>query len=842
VVLRALNLNINSSSLVGHRFLVLLMGLVVLVVSYLPFSRSSDDLLFDLYMGFLPATEFESQAAIIALDGLVPASGEPVSNTQLADLINKLNKARVAAAGVLLPLLPQQISADVERLDDLISRSTPSEKKYLNKALALVKGDERLVKAIRKSANVVLPVGYLPPTETVRWLPERFKGLEIVHNERGEPPAFLKPLFAVPVRSEPVRHYPGNEFMTAAAATGVIVQNNNTSITPLVLHSDTVLYPTFMLQLLARKYNSTDDSFYVINNHGIQISGRLLETGPDYRLYPKPIKLTNADSLVFQADDILAGRVSMRSFRNKLVLLGFMANAVPFADGYISPASMGSMNNMIYSLNALLTRQYFTQPDWVYGLQRGGVLLLMVYLLLLPVKLRGLIGCGINIFLAFLLLNFSLVMMVVQNIWLPMTLLVWYLLGASLVLPLRHRIAAAVMLLRNEAARAYRDLARNYQSQGQLDVALDCLSKCPVDTVTAEPLYNLGMDYERRRQFSKALSIYERIATVLPGYRDIQERSDKLSVMPECFRVASAAPAAAGAATIIIDDAMIARPVIGRYQIERELGRGAMGMVYLGNDPKISRTVAIKTMALADEFESGRLDEVKRRFYQEAETAGQLSHPNIVTIYDVGEEHDLAYIAMDYIKGKSLDGCVEAASLLPLEEVFDIGIHIADALDYAHERKVVHRDVKPANIMYDRANHVLKIMDFGIACLTDNSKTRTGTVLGSPFYMSPEQIAGKRIDGRSDLYSLAVTLYQLFTGQLPFTGDSMATLMYQIENQKAASIRKVRPELPVCLVRIMNRAMEKDAERRFQSGRSLADALYSCAERQGLIDAMRARR
>jgi serine/threonine-protein kinase len=353
------------------------------------------------------------------------------------------------------------------------------------------------------------------------------------------------------------------------------------------------------------------------------------------------------------------------------------------------------------------------------------------------------------------------------------------------------------------------------------------------------------MDFERRRQFGKALSIYQRIAQAIPGFRDIQERSGKLSVMPECFAspaTATAASVSSGSATIIIDDLIIPRPIIGRYQIERELGRGAMGMVYLGHDPKISRTVAIKTMALADEFDEGHLDEVKRRFYQEAETAGQLNHPNIVTIYDVGEEHDLAYIAMDYIDGKSLDFYTKTDSLLSIEEVFDIGIHIADALSYAHDRKVVHRDVKPANIMYDNKGHVLKVMDFGIACLTDNSKTRTGSVLGSPFYMSPEQIAGKRVDGRSDLYSLGVTLYQLFTGHLPFAGDSMAALMYQIANEKAASIRKIRDELPVCLVRIINQAMEKDISKRYQSGHLMADALFSCAERQGLTASLRARR
>ena len=161
----------------------------------------------------------------------------------------------------------------------------------------------------------------------------------------------------------------------------------------------------------------------------------------------------------------------------------------------------------------------------------------------------------------------------------------------------------------------------------------------------------------------------------------------------------------------------------------------------------------------------------------------------------------------------------------------DIGIQVAEALDYAHEQKVVHRDVKPGNIIFDVNKGQLKVTDFGIACLTDNSKTRTGTVLGSPFYMSPEQIAGKKVDGRSDLFSLGVTLYQLFTGRLPFEGDSLTSLMYQITNEKPKSIRKLRSELPTCLTRLINKALEKHPDKRFANGQAMAEAIRRCAER-----------
>jgi serine/threonine protein kinase len=199
----------------------------------------------------------------------------------------------------------------------------------------------------------------------------------------------------------------------------------------------------------------------------------------------------------------------------------------------------------------------------------------------------------------------------------------------------------------------------------------------------------------------------------------------------------------------------VEKPMLGRYQIEKELGKGAMGVVYMGRDPKINRVVAIKTMALSQEFEADELVEVKERFFREAETAGRLNHPNIVQMYDAGEEHDLAYIAMEFLKGKDLVPYAKAGNLMPVPRVMSIVARVADALSYAHENNVVHRDIKPANIMYEPESDQVKVTDFGIARITDSSKTKTGMVLGTPSYMSPEQLAGKKIDGRSDLFSWA---------------------------------------------------------------------------------------
>jgi serine/threonine-protein kinase len=197
-------------------------------------------------------------------------------------------------------------------------------------------------------------------------------------------------------------------------------------------------------------------------------------------------------------------------------------------------------------------------------------------------------------------------------------------------------------------------------------------------------------------------------------------------------------------------------------------------------------------------------------------------------MFDAGEEHDLAYIAMEFLKGRDLVPYTKADALLPLPLVMSIVARVADALDYAHKNNVVHRDVKPANVMYEPQSDQVKVTDFGIARITDSSRTKTGMVLGTPSFMSPEQLAGKKIDGRSDLFSLGVTLYQLASGHLPFVGESMAQLMFKIANDPAPDVRGVRPDVPACLAAIIVHAMAKDVAQRYQTGAELAADLRAC--------------
>lgn len=267
---------------------------------------------------------------------------------------------------------------------------------------------------------------------------------------------------------------------------------------------------------------------------------------------------------------------------------------------------------------------------------------------------------------------------------------------------------------------------------------------------------------------------------------------------------------------------------LGRYQILAELGQGAMGVVYQAKDPVIDRLVAIKTISLY--LPKDELAEYEARFYQEAKAAGRLNHPNIVTIYDVGKEGNVAYMAMELLEGKELREWVTAGNPLPVAQAVDVAMQVAEGLAYAHEHQVVHRDIKPANIMIVRDN-LVKITDFGIARMRQSEvKTMTGYVLGSPKYMSPEQITGKRSDHRSDIFSLGIVLYETLTGAVPFNGDSIHSIMYQTVNLTPEAPSRRNPAVPEMLDLIAAKALAKDVESRYPNARELADDLRACKE------------
>lgn len=296
-------------------------------------------------------------------------------------------------------------------------------------------------------------------------------------------------------------------------------------------------------------------------------------------------------------------------------------------------------------------------------------------------------------------------------------------------------------------------------------------------------------------------------------------------------------PEMEGDETLVVQETVQAKPTLGRYEILEELGRGAMGIVYKGRDPRLGRLTAIKTIRFTDDFDEDQVEKIKNQFYREAEVVAKLSHPNIVTIYDVGEDLDLSYLAMEYLEGESLERYAQKDNLLPVRKCIDVVNQVCDALEYAHGHGIVHRDIKPANIMILR-NNLVKVTDFGIARATASSKTRTGIIKGTPYYMSPEQISGMKVDGRSDIFSLGVIFYQLLTGELPFGGENLAAIMYQITTVPHEPPTRFNPKIYKAAMAILDRSLEKKLEKRYQTAKQMGDHLRLLAQK---VDEARAR-
>jgi CHASE2 domain-containing sensor protein len=584
-----------------------------------------------------------------------------------------------------------------------------------------------------------------------------------------------------------------------------------------------------------------------------------------------------------------SGLIAASRYARKTVLIG--VTAAEFAPTVATPVdpAMSALDVLAHETASLLSGHVVVQPAWTRWAELAAVLAVAAYLVAAVPRLAGLSALALSTVLAIGLLAAGHLLITQAMVWMHSVLPVVALAAGQGVMTARRLVLASAEPLDSDATgvQALRQLGLQLQSQGQHEMAWEQLRRVPLallepeqTTALLERLYELGLNFEHRGQVDRAQAVYAHLVRHNQAYRDVAQRllrtrsaardsvpgsagssqpglaagpGSAAAMAPPASTTGPYAaagqpgptgptgphiaappwPAAGTAALAATPNGMppttLQRSTLGRFRIERELGRGAMGAVYLGLDPQWNRPVAIKTMALSQEFGGEQLADARQRFLREAETAGRLRHPDIVTIVDAGEDRDLAYIAMELLSGHDLTRYTRPGHLLPVPQVLHLTARVAEALAYAHKQGVVHRDVKPANVMIDPARDQVKVTDFGIARITDSSKTRTGAVLGTPSYMSPEQLAGRRLDGRSDLYSLGVMLFQLLTGHLPLRGESMAALMYAIANTPAPDVRTVRPELPQTLAEVVALALEKRPEIRYADGHQLALDLHTVA-------------
>lgn len=726
---------------------------------------------------------------------------------------------------------PDQAARASERLDGLHRRLQQAETELDN--------DARLAVALERADNVVLGMPFRlgrPVGKPDQQLPEHVRANTV----NSVAPTTDSPSF---VGLPAVAALPPIERL-GRPASGIAHLNFNPDVDGSVRSEALVIdyfgdyYPSLSLLLAAKGLNLDVSDITLEPGRGVRLGG--LRIGTDRALQMNTFFYDEGPDgrRAFPVDsfyDVISGRIPAEKYQDKVVLVG--ATAAGIGDAQVTPisASTAPVLTLAHSVSSILEQDFFIAPDWATWARLGAFALIALYLILLAPRLRGGVAAVITVVLAVVLVATEYTMLAGQKMWVQLaTPTALLLVGHTLLMTKRFLATERGKLASDaESAESNRMLGLSFQSQGQLDTAFEKYRKCPLDDSMMEVLYNLALDYERKRQFNKAGNVYDYMAGYDPKYRDIETRRKRSKAMEETVVLGGGGGGTTAAGTLVVEGGGVEKPKLGRYDVEKELGKGAMGVVYQGRDPKINRVVAIKTMALSQEFEADELDEVKERFFREAETAGRLNHPNIVTIYDAGEEHDLAYIAMEYLAGKDLTPYTKSDQLLPVEKVLQMIADSADALAYAHDNNVVHRDIKPGNIMFDAETSKLKITDFGIARITDSSKTKTGMVLGTPSYMSPEQLAGKKVDGRSDLFSLGVMMYQMVSGKLPFSADSMATLMYKIANEGQVSVRELRSDLPECIEQIIDRALQKDPEARYQDGREMAADIRKCQQAIG---------
>ena len=765
----------------------------------------------------------------------------PWPRTVLAEALERLSAAKAKVIGLQIFLSEPQTDAGlayIRRLGAALGKSALKGEvgTLLLQAEQELNTDRRLAEAIPAAGNVFLPMHFtfgrpvgkpdaaLPDFVQRNHLPRIFARAQ---NIASPPPtkAVSVPLALFGQHSAGVGH------LNLLPDTDGAVRSDLLAVE---YFGD--YYPSLALLLAAHSLNLKPADITVNLGEGVKLGNLSIRTEEDLRMLTSFYRRADGGTpfATYSFSDVHAGRIPAAQFENKIVIVG--ATAAGVGDRQVTPIS-GIMDAPLLTahvVTSILNQDFYTRPDWALGTELVLYLFVALYLMLLLPRMPAATAAILSLVILAALLAGGHYLMLREQVWMKTVSPALLLLFGHLLLTTKRFFMTERQKLRVEtdSAQTNRMLGLAFQNQGQLDMALDKFRALPVDNSVLDLIYSLALDFERKRQFSKAASAYDYILGHDAKFRDAAERRQRAQKVDSTLILGGGRSSSANS-TLVLDQTD-QKPTLGRYEVERELGKGTMGVVYYGRDPKINRVVAIKTMALSNEFEGTDLTQAKERFFREAETAGRLNHPNIVTIYDAGEDQDLAYIAMEFLEGKDLTGYTKPKQLLPVNEVMDIVCRIAEALSYAHNQTVVHRDIKPANIMYDARSNSIKVTDFGIARVTAFSRTRTGVILGTPSYMSPEQLAGKHVDGRSDLFSLGVMTFELLTGQLPFQGESLTTLMYQIANEPHPEIQNLRADLPPCVRTFMDKALAKDPERRFQTGEEFSQGLRKCLDNKSI--------
>ncbi len=797
---------------------------------------------YDVMMNFRGDPQSPSDIVIVDIDNdsIEKLGRWPWPRSLLAKGITKINSGEPKVIGLNFILSEPEESAGLRELRSLEALFSESELDLAGKKEAMflsamreslekLDNDTKLAAALKASGKVVLPVFFKESaaemettTETNQMLIDQ--SIQNVNNPEG---------FEVPWANEIILPIPA--FFESSKGIGHInlaYDMDGTARRERLLYKYKELYiPSYTLRMAALYLNLQNNRIRADLGSTIYLGSLEIPTTLSSELLVG-FKGSGGSFKNYSYFDILNDKIPLSVFKNKLVLV------TPSASGIINPLSTPTDNAMplgelsAHTLWSILNHKFIQQPPWNFGAKLLTILLIGLVITFVLPRLKALISGLVFVALMFLLVGGSVFFFASKGLWVEVTYpLLELILGYIGVISIKYFVTeTGKEKVEGESAETNRMLGLSFQSQGMLDMAFDKFRRVPVNDEMKDILYNLALDYERKRQYNKAASVFEYIEGHDKKFKDVLERKKRLIQTSETMVFGNGFLGGPSPDDTLLSTATDTRPTLGRYEVIKQLGKGAMGIVYLGRDPRINRTTAIKTVRFTDEFAPDEAEGLKQTFFREAESAGTLSHPNIVTIYDAGEEQELAYIAMEFLEGEDLEKYIKKDNLMPMRKVIAYMADVADALDYAHRKGIVHRDIKPANIMLLQ-NGIVKITDFGIARITATSQTQTGVVKGTPYYMSPEQFSGEKVDGRSDIFSVGVMLYQLLTGELPFHGDNPMALMNQIMNVPHPDPRKFNPKIFKPLVAIINKTLEKSRAKRYQHASQLATHLTELGKR-----------
>jgi CHASE2 domain-containing sensor protein/tRNA A-37 threonylcarbamoyl transferase component Bud32 len=750
----------------------------------------------------------------------------------IADMIKQLSDSGVKVIGLNLPFYKRDNNTGLKEINSFHEKyriypptdKDPDLKKWVLDNLTEIEkrlnNDKILIDSLKQAKNVILPVG-VSTSKSVSVIDKT--GMSYISKN------FLKSAGLSPYLHEDLSIknllLPYQELMINAAGLGHVNLKIDKTMAqksqPIFLSYMGSLLPSLPLRLAISFYDqkpnqvSVENDRIIINGESLPlVKGRLLTFNKEARdMFPR-----------YSFADILKNKKSQSVLTGKIIVIGLKR---PIADFNYSPITDNTYDPLLIAgvLRDIINKRVASRPFYVFYVELLTLILLNLVLLSF-FDLRGqsfrFIG---TIFILVITFTMSVLFLLLMQIWFKSVYIICAIITVYIYLSIRALTSSSG--IGKESRETTRLLGLNFQSQGLFDLAFDKFKKLPLDKETKDLIYNLGLEYQKKGLISKALTAFNYINKD-GGFRDVDDRILALEASDQSSTLGSYD--IAKDAAIVSDSESGAPTTVGRYKIIGELGKGSMGLVYKAQDPKINRLVAIKTIRFSDEFDEDVIHDIKERFFREAEIAGKLSHPSIVTIHDVGDDRDLTYMAMEYLEGEDLDNFIKRRKLPPIRRVLDIVREIAEALNFAHNMDVIHRDVKPANVMLLQNGHV-KVTDFGIAKAISSSRTKTGVILGTPNYMSPEQIMGQKINSKSDIFSLGVLFYQLLTGELPFHGDNLSGLLYQITQVKHPSPRSYNPKIPKVCEQILEKALAKDPNKRFKSAGDMAHIISALSKK-----------